>query len=53
VLGRDEQRPPGACREGAGDAAEKSIAHWTPAALTADNESSVYLLGDVIDRLGH
>ena len=52
VLGRDEHRPPGACREGVGDAAEESAGDRAPAALAADNESSVNLLSDVIDRLG-
>src|ERR1700726_2280155 len=53
VLGGDEHRPLGVCRECVGDAAEESAADGAPAALAADNESGVNLLGDLIDRPGH
>ena len=53
VLGGDEHRPLGVCGECVGDAAEESTAYGAPAALAADNQSGVNLLGDLIDRLGH
>ena len=53
VLRGDEQRPLGVCRECVGDAAEESAADGAPAALAADNQSGVNLLGDLIDRPGH
>ena len=53
ALGGDEHRPLGVCRECVGDAAEESAADGAPAALAADNQSGVNLLGDLIDRLGH
>ena len=53
VLRGDEHRPLGVCRECVGDAAEESAADGAPAALAADNQSGVDLLGDLIDRLGH
>jgi hypothetical protein len=52
VLRGDEHRPLGMCRECAGDAAEESAADGAPAALAADNQSGVNLLGDLIDRPG-
>src|ERR1700684_2724227 len=53
VLGCDEHRPLGVCRERGRDAAEESAADGAPAALAADNQSGVNLLGDLIDRLRH
>ena len=57
TLGRalrgDEHRPFGVCRERVGDATEESAPDGAPAALAADNQSGVNLLGDLIDRLGH
>src|ERR1700747_510854 len=53
VLRGDEERPLGVCRECVGDAAEQSAADGAPAALAADNQSGVNLLGDLFDRLGH
>ena len=53
ALRGDEQRPLGVCRECTGDATEESAADGAPAALPADNQSGVNLLGDLIDRLGH
>jgi hypothetical protein len=41
------------CRECVGDAAEESAADGAPAALAADNQSGVNLLGYLIDRPGH
>jgi hypothetical protein len=53
ALRGDEQRPLGVCRQCVGDATEESAADGAPAALAADNQSGVNLLGDLIDRLGH
>src|SRR6185312_10770992 len=53
ALRRDEHRPLGVCRERVGDATEESAADGATAALAADNQSGVNLLGDLIDRLGH
>jgi hypothetical protein len=40
------------CGECVGDAAEEGAADGAPAALAADNQSGVNLLGDLIDCLG-
>src|SRR5205807_9425647 len=53
ALRGDEHRPLGMCRECVGDATEESAAAGAPAALAADNQSGVNLLGDLIDRPGH
>src|SRR3984893_7065871 len=53
VLGGDEDRPLGVYGEFVGDAAEEGTADGAPAALAADNQSGVNLLGDLIDRPGH
>ena len=41
VLGGDEHRPLGVCREWVGDAAKESTADGPPAALAADNQASL------------
>ena len=53
MLGSDEHGPLGVCGECVRDAAEQSAADGAPSALTADNQSGVDLLGDLIDRLDH
>src|SRR6266403_4303201 len=53
VLRGDEHRALGVCRECVGDAAEERAADGAAAALAADNQSGVNLLGDLIDRPGH
>src|SRR6476646_8822233 len=53
ALWGDEHLPLRVCRECVRDATEESAADGAPATLAADNQSGVYLLGDLIDRLGH